>query len=144
MIKSCKEHLSLSRIWLGCFTEFVPPGECIASQRTEGKGGGGCCFDCFNARSEPRVSTRSGSGPGTSEGVTQPSYVWLPPDYWDVDNRQTQGAGWARSPAHCVLLYFENRELGEAQVRLEYLIFNPSTNFIFHLKLTQEPKLTDY
>lgn len=62
------------------------------------------------------VSTRSGSGPGTSEGVTQ-SYVWLPPDYWDVDNRQTQG--WAR---RCVLLYFENRELGEAGVSLEYLI----------------------
>ena len=76
------------------------------------RGGGGCCFDCFNARSEPRVSTGSGSGRGTSEGVTQ-SYVWLPPDYWDVDNRQTQGSQWAQSR---VLLYFENRELGQAQV----------------------------
>ena len=75
------------------------------------RGGYGCCFDCFNAVLEPRVSARSGSGPGTSEnavGVTQ-SYVWLPPDYWDVDNRQTQST-------HCVLLYFEMKQLGEAEV----------------------------
>ena len=36
-------------------------------------------------------------------GVTQ-SYVWLPPDYWDVDNPQTQGSKWRHVRTHCSAL----------------------------------------
>ena len=120
MIKSCKEHLSLSRIWFGCFTEFVPGN---ASHHREQKARVAVVVVLTVLMRDPSPEWAPGQGQAQEHqrGSPSPAMCGFPLiiEMWIIAKHRAPGELESRP---CVLLYFENRELGEAGVSLEYLI----------------------